>query len=305
MSVTHAYDALRKGLTGSVRRDEPMSRHTTYRIGGPAQLLIIADTVADLTLTTRILAEEGIEWTVLGKGSNVLVSDRGYDGAVLILGRDFKSHEAKAGHLRSGAGVILAHLVQDAFSKGLTGLEFAVGIPGTLGGALAMNAGTRDAWIGSIVESIIVLDPVEGLVGLRGPEIGWQYRSSGLTDRGIVLECVMRAEPGDKDAIRRAMETSFARRKKTQPVGLPCAGSVFVNPADDSAGRLIELCGLKGARVGGAMVSDVHANFIVNAGGATARDVLELMHKVRDVVFELQGIRLRPEIRFMGAFDGA
>ncbi|HEY5541229.1 MAG TPA: UDP-N-acetylmuramate dehydrogenase [Coriobacteriia bacterium] len=302
MPVAEAYERLRTELTGPVRRGEPLARHTTYHIGGPAALFVECATVADLAAATCILAEEEIEWTVLGKGSNVLASDAGYSGAVLTLGRDFKRHVIDDDHLRSGAGVILAAVVQDAFKVGLSGLEFAVGIPGTVGGALAMNAGSRDEWIGSIVESVTLFAPGRGLVAVRGPEIVWEYRRSDLPSRGIIVEAVLRVTESDEVGIRRAMEANLRRRKRTQPLNMPSAGSVFVNPQGDSAGRLIEAAGLKRARVGGAMVSDVHANFIVNAGGATAADVVALVRLIRETVKDANGIELRPEIRFLGQF---
>jgi UDP-N-acetylmuramate dehydrogenase len=289
-------------MTGVVREHELMSRHTTYRIGGPTALFVECDTVADLASATSILAEQGVEWTVLGKGSNILVSDSGYDGAVLVLGKGFKRHAIEGEQLRTGAGVILGAVVQDAFKAGLSGLEFAVGIPGTVGGALAMNAGSRDEWIGSIVESVTLFVPGEGLVGVRGPEIAWGYRRTDLPARGIVVESVLRVTESDAVQLRRSMEASLRRRKRSQPLGMPSAGSIFVNPEGDSAGRLIESAGMKGASVGGAQVSDVHANFIVNTGGATAADVVELVQTVRDAVKESHGIELRPEIRFVGSF---
>jgi len=285
-----------------VRRDEPLARHTTYHIGGPAALLVECATVTDISQATNILEEEDVEWTVLGKGSNVLASDAGYEGAILTLGHDFKRHSLEGDHLRTGAGVILAAAVQDAFKRGLSGLEFAVGIPGTVGGAIAMNAGSREEWIGSIVEMVTLFVPGEGLVGVRGPEISWGYRSSGLAARGIIVEAVLRVTQSDEVGIRRSMEASLRRRKRTQPLNMPSAGSVFVNPEGDSAGRLIEAVGLKGSTVGGAMVSDVHANFIVNAGGATAADVIELVQLIRHTVKDAYGIELRPEIRFLGSF---
>jgi len=303
VSVAAAYERLRGQIAGPVRRDELMSRHTTYRIGGPAALLVDCDSVPDLAATTSILAEENVPWRVLGKGSNVLVSDDGYNGAVLTLGRDFKRHALEDERLRTGAGVILAAVVRDAFSAGRTGLEFAVGVPGTVGGALAMNAGSREEWIGSIVESVTLFVPGHGLVGVRGPEVAWGYRRSDLTTRGIIVEAALRVLEGDEVHIRRTMEASLRRRKRSQPLGLPSAGSVFVNPEGDSAGRLIEAAGLKGMRIGGAQVSDVHANFIVNAGGATAADVVALVKLIRDTVKEANGIELRPEVRFLGSFD--
>jgi len=279
-----------------------MTRHTTYRIGGCAALLLECDTIADVASATTILADEGVEWIVLGKGSNVLVSDSGYDGAVLVLGKGFKRHAIDGEQLKTGAGVILAAVVQDAFKAGLSGLEFAVGIPGTVGGALAMNAGGRDEWIGSAVESLTLFVPGQGLVGMRGPEIAWGYRRAGLPAQGIVLETVLRVTESDAVGLRRSMEASLRRRKRTQPLSMPSAGSVFVNPDGDSAGRLIETAGLKGATVGGAQVSEVHANFIVNIGGAKAADVVELVGTIRDTVREVHGIELRPEIRFLGSF---
>jgi len=302
VSVDTTYQRLAAELTGPVRRAEPLARHTTYRIGGPAALFVECATVADLSTATAILAAENIEWTVLGKGSNVLASDEGYTGAVIVLGRDFKRHSVDGDHLRTGAGVILAAVVQDAFKLGLSGLEFAVGVPGTVGGALAMNAGSRDEWIGSIVESVTVFTPGVGLVGVRGPEIAWEYRRSDLPARGIIVEAVLRVTESDQVGIRRSMEASLRRRKRSQPLNMPSAGSVFVNPEGDSAGRLIEKAGLKGTKVGGAMVSEVHANFIVNAGGASAADVVALVRLIRETVKDANGIELRPEIRFLGQF---
>ena len=302
MSVTAAFERLKASMDGAAKRAEPMSRHTTYRIGGPAALAVECATVADLTTATSVLSEEDVEWTVLGKGSNVLASDTGYDGAVVTLGRDFKRHALDGDHLRTGAGVILAAVVQDAFKMGLSGLEFGVGIPGTVGGALAMNAGASDAWIGGIVESVTLYIPGEGLVRVRGSEVSWNYRGTDLPGRGIIVECVLRVTESDEIDIRRAMEASLRRRKRTQPLGLPSAGSVFVNPEGDSAGRLIEAAGLKGTRIGGAQISDVHANFIVNTGGATAADVVALIRLAREAVKDSNGIELRPEIRFLGTF---
>jgi len=305
MSLDRAYDRMHGALSGIVKRNEPLARHTTFRIGGPAALFVECDTTADLTLVTDICLDEGIEWTVLGKGSNVLASDEGFDGAVLVLGKSFKRHHCLEDRIIAGSGVILAALVQDAFRLGLTGLEFAVGIPGTLGGALTMNAGTREEWIGEIVESVTFFAPGTGLVSIRGPEIGWSYRRTDIGSRGIAVEASLRLAAGDTAQIRRVMEASLRRRKRNQPLGVPNAGSVFVNPEGDSAGRLIESAGLKGLAVGGAAISDVHANFIVNTGTATASDVLELVRRVRQSVEEVHGIELKPEIRFLGSFRSA
>jgi UDP-N-acetylmuramate dehydrogenase len=305
MPIDGVYRDLRSALSGEVRADEPMRRHTTFRIGGPAAYFVTCDSVSDLARATAILGEADVEWTVLGRGSNVLVSDEGWPGAVLVLGRDFRRHTVEDDHLQAGAGVVLGALVQEAYSRALSGLEFAVGIPGTFGGALAMNAGSRDRWIGSVVESVSLFVPGTGLVAVRGPEVDWRYRGSDLASRGIIVEAVLRVQQAESEAIRYAMDGSLRRRRITQPIGAACAGSVFVNPEGDSAGRLIEAAGLKGARVGHAIVSAVHANFIINEGGATAADVVALVRRVMATVKDMYDIDLRPEIRFLGAFESA
>ena len=305
MSIEAARRRLSEGLTGEVRAKESMAKHTTYRIGGPAAIFAVLESLHDLREAMDVLAEEEVPWTVVGKGSDLLVADTGYEGAVLILGREFRRHSIEDGLLRAGAASVLAHLVQEAFSRGLSGLEWAVGIPGTLGGALAMNAGTREGWIGQVVDTATLFVPGEGLVLVHGRDVVWDYRRSGLAGKGLILEASLRVEQGEPVRIRASMERSLKDRKSTQPIGQASAGSVFVNPPGDSAGRLIEAAGLKGTRNGGARISPVHANFIVNEGGATARDVLGLVATVRRVVLETSGIELQPEIRFLGDFEEA
>lgn len=305
MSVEALASRLQGAVSGEVLVAEPMARHTSLRIGGPADVYVTCETIADLAEVIRACGEEDVPWTVVGKGSNLLVADAGYRGAIVVLGREFKSHSVQDDGIKAGAACILAYVVRDAFSKGLAGLEFAVGIPGTVGGALAMNAGTRGVWMNSIVESVTLYVPGEGLRRLRGADVAWGYRSSGLSEQGVIVETVLRLEESDKDRIRAEMESSLARRKRTQPLSAPSAGSVFRNPEGDSAGRLIEAAGLKGTKLGGARVSDVHANFIVNDGGATAADVAGLMQKLQMTVRDRNGIELVPEIRFLGAFDAA
>lgn len=305
MALSDVHRRLADALDGSVRMLEPLSRHTTYRVGGPAALWIEADSISDLAASLEILGEEGIEWVVLGKGSNILASDAGYEGAVIVLGRQFRRHDVDGERLRSGAGAPLAAIVQDAFRHGLAGFEFAVGIPGTVGGALAMNAGSRDEWIGTVVESVTLFSPGEGLRALGASEIRWGYRRTDLPQHGIIVEGTFRLRRDDVARIRRVMEASLSRRRHSQPLTLPSAGSVFANPQGDSAGRLIESLGLKGTRIGDACISDVHANFIVNLGGASASDIAQLVKLARDRVEEAYGTRLTPEIRFLGTFDEA
>ncbi|MCL4079103.1 UDP-N-acetylmuramate dehydrogenase [Coriobacteriia bacterium Es71-Z0120] len=304
-SVERARERLIGRVEGEVRSGEPMSRHTSFRIGGPADLFVVCDTLSDLAIATDVLAEEEVPWVVIGKGTNLLVSDEGYRGAVLLLGREFRKRVREGETVRAGAGAVLAHVVQDAFHHGLAGLEFAVGIPGTLGGALEMNAGSRDVWMSSVVESVTLFVPGQGLELVHGTDIDWGYRRSGLAGRGIIVEAELKLREGDPVRIRYEMERSLARRRQTQPIGKPSAGSVFVNPPGLSAGRLIEEAGLKNTRLGGARVSEVHANFIVNDGGATAQDVLGLVRKIRLIVKETHGVELRPEIKFLGEFTRA
>lgn len=302
MSTREVAAQLRRALSGDVREREQMARHTTFRIGGPADLVISCETLADLSEAIRVCDDAGIEWTIVGKGSNLLVSDDGYRGAVISLGREFKAHSVEGSEIKAGAACILAYIVQDAFSRGLGGMEFAVGIPGTVGGALAMNAGSRGVWMDSVVESVTLYVPGVGLERLRAADVDWGYRRSGLPGRGVIVESVLQLVEADKDRIRRSMEESLDRRKATQPLGMPCAGSVFANPQGDSAGRLIEAAGLKGTRLGAARISEVHANFIVNEGGATAADVVGLMQKIQMTVRDIYGIELTPEIRLLGSF---
>lgn len=296
---------LRSALKGEVRVREPMAKHTTYRIGGPADLFVTCDTVADLAEAVRICEEDGVAWTVIGKGSNLLVADSGYRGAIVALGEEFRTHRVHGRDIETGAACALAYVVRDAYSRGLGGMEFAVGIPGTVGGAIAMNAGTGETWMQSVASSVTVHLPGVGLERLRADEIDWEYRSARLPQGAIVVETVLRLRDADRDAIRLAMDESLERRKRDQPMGVPCAGSVFKNPPGGSAGRLIESAGLKGTRLGGARVSQVHGNFIVNEGDATAADVLGLMRKIQMTVRDIHGIELTPEIRLLGDFETA
>ena len=305
MTAFDAYCEIEGSIKGSVLIDEPMARHTSYRIGGPASLFVECAALADINRTVEVLKYYGIPWQVIGKGSNLLVSDEGYKGAILKLGKEFKyfsfPNEAKGEYqLVAGAGVSLPSLVQDAFRDGFSGLEFCVGVPGTFGGALFMNAGTAEEWIGAIVHSVTVLRPGQGLALYEGRDLPWQYRRSGIPAGEIIVEGRLRVKKGHLSSIRAKMEGALKRRRKSQPLNAFSAGSVFQNPEGASAGQLIESLGLKGFSVGGARVSEVHANFIVNDGKATAADVVTLIMHIRKLVKEEYGQELQPEIRFIG-----
>ena len=287
---------------GDVYPAEPMARHTMYRIGGPARFYVQTASVGALVRLVEVCERTGVPWVVVGRGSNLLVADEGFPGVVVTLGRDFRTcrFDEEAGRFCVGAGVPLSSVVQEAFRRSLAGFEFAVGTPGTVGGALRMNAGSRDEWIGSRVVSVTTLSPEAGLVRRDGDQIAWGYRSRSFAEDEVIVECELSVEPADPFFIRGKMEASHARRKKTQPLSLPSCGSVFRNPEGAQVGALIEEAGLKGLAIGGASVSDVHANFIVNTGNATARDVIELINLVKAKVYETYGIELQPEVRFLG-----
>lgn len=287
---------------GDIYAHEPMARHTTYRIGGPARFYVRVGSIGALTHLVDVCQREGIPWVVIGRGSNLLVADEGFPGVVISLGRDFRTFrvDAERNRIVAGAGVLLSAVVQEAFRRSLAGLEFAVGTPGTVGGALRMNAGARDEWIGARVTSVTTFSPREGLVRRSGGEFTWGYRTSSIEPDQTVLECELAVEPADPFYIRGKMEANLARRKKSQPMNEACCGSVFRNPEGASAAALIEQLGLKGARIGGACVSEMHANFIINAGEATAHDVRELISLLAAKVYEAYGIELQPEVRFLG-----
>ena len=292
-------------LEGSCRRGEWLCHHTSLKIGGPAALWIMVDSLVDLRRVHEVAAEHGIELTVLGRGTNILAADAGYAGACVVLGPHFRSItiDPEQESLCAGAGALLARLVQETQRAGLSGLESCTGIPGTFGGALAGNVGTRDEWIGSRVREVTVYTPGEGLRLLHADEISWQYRSSSLRGTATILDARLALQADDPQRIARRIEGALVRRKASQPLFVPSAGSVFKNPRDRSAGELIEKVGMKGARCGDAQVSELHANFIINRGSARATEVLQLIREIRDKVQDRYGIELRPEIQFLGTFD--
>lgn len=302
MSTFNAFMALSGLIDTDVTEQEKLARHTSYRIGGKAELFITCHSYHSLRRTVDALTRERVPWVIIGKGSNLLVADEGYPGAVITLGREFARFVvAEDGcTLTVGAGAMLARLVNEALTRGLSGLEFAVGIPGTVGGAISMNAGSRTEWIGSLVADVVTYKPGEGIRHYGQDELTWSYRSCSLPRDEIVLEATLHLKPAAKDDIRARMERSLARRRRTQPVGVPSCGSVFRNPPDRAVGALIEECGLKGFSVGGAEVSSVHANFIVNTGTASAADVVAVIRHVHDRVKETHGIELQPEVKFLG-----
>lgn len=298
-----AYDELKAVIRGRVLAGEPMSRHTSWRIGGPADLLVVPRDVDDLREALGYARRHQIPVHVIGNGTNLLVSDLGVRGMVIKIGPGLAGIEVRGDIITAGAGAPLPRLAASALESGLAGFEFLAGIPGTVGGALVMNAGANGCSVGERVQRVTAIDYAGNEFHLNREELVFSYRHSSLAQKQlIVAEAVFAGLPGRREEIKQKMESYLARRRQTQPLEQPNAGSVFKNPPGDSAGRLIEQAGCKGMRVGAIEVSPRHANFFVNLGGGTARDVLELVERVRRMVEEKHGCTLVLEVRKLGEF---
>lgn len=295
-------------IKGRVLYDEPMSRHTSYGIGGPADALIFPKDVEDLKVILRIAREEQIPYLILGGGSNILVRDGGIRGIVINLEGAFQelssqgepSTSSGEAEVRAGAGVRLSRLLAFCSKMGLSGLEPLTGVPGTVGGAVWGNAG---AFGGAIADRLVKLRLVTCYAEERildRKDLAFSYRRSYLPEGSVIIEATFALTKGDPSAIRRRISQLLVQRNRSQPVELRSCGSVFKNPPGDYAGRLIEAAGLKGLRCGDAQVSPKHGNFIVNLGGAKARDVLALIELVKDQVKKEQGLELEPEVKVVG-----
>ena len=287
-----------------IRIDEPMSGHSTFKVGGKADYLLSVASGEELAAAIKIASEAGIPITVLGNGSNILVSDKGIRGLVLVIGKDMASVSVEDDNiLKAEAGALLSVVSKYAASYDLAGMEFASGIPGTVGGAVYMNAGAYGGCMEDIVIGSVGLD-ADKLEVFELKDTGshkFGYRKSFFAgENAFVLSVKMRLEIGDPDEIKAKMDEFTARRRSSQPLELPSAGSTFKRPEGFYAGRLIEDSGLKGYRVGGACVSQKHAGFIVNDKGATATDILALIDHVKDTVYGRTGVMLEPEVRILG-----
>lgn len=283
-----------------VLQDEPMSRHTTFRIGGPAKRMAFPSSREQLVLLMSFAKDYGANPLVIGNGSNLLVPDEGLDRLVIDTSANLNRVERGSGNtVLADAGATLARTADLACKSGLTGLEFAHGIPGTLGGGVVMNAGAYGGELKDVVTEVTALYP-DGVKVLTPAELDFSYRHSVFSaGEGIVLGAKVKLESGDPDAIKAKMDDLMARRKASQPLELPSAGSTFKRPTGYYAGSLIEGCGLKGCRVGGAEVSSKHAGFLVNVGGATCADVLALIEKVQKTVYDAHGVMLEPEVKII------
>ena len=306
--------------------DAPMKNYTSFRAGGPAALLLLPKSSAELRSALQTCKAAGFPVFVMGNGSNLLITDAGYPGAIIRLGSAMgactvggDAADAAAAvpaaatafgtapnTIRAEAGILLSSLAARALEAGLTGLEFASGIPGSLGGGLFMNAGAYGGELKDVITRVRVLDPetFEERV-LTNAELEFGYRTSRLQKTGeIVLEAELQLTPGDRDAISARMKELTIQRTTKQPLQYPSAGSFFKRPEGHFAGALIEQAGLKGLALGGARISPLHAGFMVNEGNATVTEIIQLMHLVQATVFDRFGVKLEPEVRFLGAFPG-
>lgn len=294
-------DQLQASEVGEILPNEPLANHTTWKIGGPADVFVVPKGKRELADTIRIAEANGVPWTTIGRGSNVLVSDQGIPGIVIKLGKAFDYVRFEDTLVIAGGAYSFIKLSVMAGKEGLTGLEFAGGIPGSVGGAVYMNAGAMGSDVSRILKSAEVVLPNGELAVWNVEDFQFAYRHSSLHEKpAIVTEAVFRLVHGDRREIA-AMNAAYKeRRLRTQPLQEACAGSVFRNPEGTHAAKLIEEAGLKGTRVGGAEVSTLHANFIVNTGNATAEDVLALMKHIQQTVEQKFGIRLVPEVLEVG-----
>ncbi|MBQ1423339.1 MAG: UDP-N-acetylmuramate dehydrogenase [Lachnospiraceae bacterium] len=303
---------IRKITRGEILRSEPMSAHTSFRVGGPADYYIIPKNARETAALIRYHRTNGLPYYVIGNGSNLLVSDAGYRGTVIDLGRNDGTAFTMLGYewagdellMDAGAGCTLASVGSFAAKFGGTGFESLTGIPGCIGGACIMNAGAFEREMKDVIRSVEVITKEGELKTLQADEIEFRYRGSSLMDEGcIVTRAEIGLQKGDPEQIRARCEELAATRKAKQPLEYPSAGSTFKRPAGYFAGKLISDAGLKGYHVGDAEVSEKHAGFIINKGRATASDIAALIRHVQDVVFKEYGVMLEPEVRFLGSFD--
>ena len=282
---------------------EPMASHTTFRIGGPADYFVMPETVEELAAVLKLCKEEQMPYFILGNGSNLLVGDKGFRGVVIQLYKNFDGIQIEGTKVTAKAGAMLIRVAKESGKAGLTGLEFASGIPGTIGGAMVMNAGAYGGEMKDVVTAVTVLTKEGDIKNLTGDEMNFRYRGSVVEDEGyIVLEAVMELKEGNLEEIQARIDELSIQRKTKQPIEYPSAGSTFKRPEGYFAGKLIQDAQLRGYRVGGAQVSEKHCGFVINAGGATAADVMQLMQDVSDKVNAQFGVTLEPEVKRVGEF---
>ena len=284
--------------------DEPMKQHTTFKIGGPADYFLVPESGEEAGEIIKICKQTDIPYFILGNGSNLLVGDGGYRGAVIQIYRNMSAVTTEGTTITAQAGALLSSVAAAAKNASLTGFEFAGGIPGTVGGAAVMNAGAYGGEMKDVLVEVTVMDADGNIFTIPAEKLELGYRTSIIKKAGyIVLEAKIRLEEGDQEAIRERMKELTIQRTTKQPLEFPSAGSTFKRPEGYFAGKLVMDSGLRGYQVGGARVSEKHCGFVINAGGATAKDVRTLMENVRDIVYEKYGVTLEPEVKFLGEFE--
>lgn len=283
--------------------EEPMKNHTTFRIGGPAEVFLTPESFDQIKDALAVCRENNIPYFILGNGSNLLVGDKGYRGVVLQMDRNLGEIKVDGVQIRAAAGALLSSIAVAARRANLAGFEFAGGIPGTLGGAVVMNAGAYGGELKDVLKEVTVLDSEGEIRVIPADKLEMGYRTSIVKTAGyIVLEALIELKEGDEEEIKALTRELAEKRTSKQPLDYPSAGSTFKRPEGYFAGKLIMDSGLRGYQVGGAQVSEKHCGFVINAGGATARDVRDLMDHVTEVVKEKYGVTLEPEVKFLGDF---
>lgn len=283
--------------------NEPMKNHTTFRVGGPADYYAVPKNGEEVKKIIALCKEANMPYYILGNGSNLLVGDKGYRGVVIQIYKEMNEIVVEGNKIKVQAGALLSRIGNIALNAGLTGFEFAAGIPGAIGGAVVMNAGAYGGEMKDILEDVTVLTPEGEMLNLKNEELELGYRTSAVAKNGyIVLGATIVLEPGDKEEIKAKMDELRVQRTTKQPLEYPSAGSTFKRPEGYFAGKLIQDAGLRGFQVGGAQVSEKHCGFVINKENATAADIVELMNQVSAIVKEKFGVELEPEVKRLGEF---
>ena len=292
-----------KAISPQLIENESMSRHTTFKIGGDADMFVSVESIDELIALIRLAKEKNVEYTVIGNGSNLLVGDRGIRGLVIEIGQGLAGYEIRGNVIYAEAGILLKKLASVAASESLSGLEEVSGVPGTLGGGIFMNAGAYGGELKDTVTKVTYVDCNGELHKIDSSECDFVYRKSVFSSGGkFIVSAELELKKGDRDEIAGKMAEYTKRRREKQPISYPSAGSTFKRPEGYFAGTLIQDAGLKGYRCGGAEVSELHAGFVINCGNATAQDVIDVIEHTKETVLEKFGVELEPEVRFLGDF---
>lgn len=302
MNRTNIIHLLEKKINREyIIEDEMMNKHTTFKVGGPADLYVIPRSEEELVYAIEVCKSENVPYYVIGNGSNLLVTDKGFRGVIIEVYRQMSDITVEGNCITAYAGALLSKIANTALEHGLTGLEFAHGIPGTLGGAVTMNAGAYDGEMKQVLESATVIDDKGQVRTLSSDELELEYRKSIISRLGYtVIKATMRLEDGDKEAISAKMKDLMQRRRDKQPLEYPSAGSTFKRPVGHFAGKLIMDAGLRGYQLGGAQVSEKHCGFVINKDHATCQDILDLIHYIQEEVKSKFDVQIEPEVKMIG-----